>query len=213
MVCAQGSCPLSYFSFDASGIQPFTISYPDAARETLLTAGQGFCRAGYDLVSGSVRASSGTGGAYAHSEAGIRDDFTVSGLAPGTPFTIQVRLTLTAQVQRDCSTHGNCGSADGRATLREEPANEATYFAPVSANASIHVTIHGTAGVPFQIFASVGTRTSATAGIYGGFASVIGLLDFVDLPVGSRIVSCKGYLQDPVAISRTSWGRLKQGYR
>ena len=215
--CAQSTCPLSYLSFGAYGIPPFTVFYQDAVRETSFTIGnqftwQAYCQAGYDLVRGQVRAGSAQVG-YAVAIAGANDEYVATGLAPGAPFTIRARLNLNAVITRRCTPHGHCDDAVVQATLREGLANEATVQVVGSIETSIYVTIQGTAGFAFPIFASVRTEATADEGL-GSDGSASAFLDFVDLPAGVRITSCQGYVQDaPVAISRSSWGRLKQSYR
>jgi hypothetical protein len=199
---AQEGCPLGYLS--CSSPMPNLQYYQEAARETVCAGGS----AGYDLGRGEVRAhaqSFSTSG----SEAGTSDEFVATG--PGTTFTIRARLSMTAVTERYCSPHGHCGDGFVRIVLREGPGNEASHQTYSTGSASIHVTIQGVVGVPFQVFASV---LALATYFPGGYASVTARLDFADLPAGFRITSCGGYGQDaPVAVSQSSWGRLKRAYR
>lgn len=200
---AQGACPLNYLSFNWGSL---TSHYTDAVKDTFFATPSGFSAAGYDLVRGQVRARA-LGNASA--EAGVSDDYTVSGGTPGTPFTIRARLDLATSTESSCDDHGHCSSASARAILREGSSNEATYSSSQSPIASIEVTVQGTVGVPFRLFALAGASTCACGGP-GPSAELQALLRFADLSAGLRITSCQGYVQDaPVAISRSTWGRLK----
>lgn len=212
MAQAQGSCPVNYLSLNSGQI---LISTQDPVREIELRSNPGICGARYDLIRGEVWAGGATSGSSQSGEAGVSDDYTASGAPPGTPFTLRARLSLTAQIFEACGLSPPYHCSDGYvvAILREGPSNEAYYSSEVTQTSSIEVTIQGMVGVPFRIFASADARGRGGGG-RSGSATLLALIDFIDLPAGSRITSCQGYQQDaPVAARPSTWGRLKSVYR
>ncbi len=55
---------------------------------------------------------------------------------------------------------------------------------------------------------------ASQGGINGGSASDLEELSFAGLPPGYAVVSCEGYISNPVvSVRRDTWGRLKLSYR
>lgn len=155
---------------------------------------------GYDIPQGTLQAdfwTTSTGSA----SASFQDEFRLEGMTPGTSSRLRARLVVdfrwckgltTATLRtadRDTFVHrgGECGS-DG---------------------AVLELEFNVRAGEPFRVGADV-----YTDGYENGWSTAQGRLTFADVPPGTRITSCNGYVQDsPVPVKGASWGSIKATYK
>lgn len=152
----------------------------------------------------------------------VRDRFFVEGLPAGTPFAIEARLAVSGVTASGCGPardvpsgtiitqllHGaNQQSATASSSdAPPYPPQVCTYSGAL--NQTLVLTIPGVAGEGFDLSALFYSNAS------NGESSVGGTLSFAGLPAGSRVTSCKGFVQhSPVSAAASSWGRLKRIYR
>jgi hypothetical protein len=148
----------------------------------------------------------------------LRDAFTVTGPATGTPVALHLRLRFHGY---ENWAGGCCPDSQVRvAVLPLEP--QAGDPAPV--------WTFGKSGFPYQLYnfadsldftlqrtagAPVGIEIHALSHLTGASSmNLIGSFSFLDLQPGWTVTSCKGYrAEQPVPAVRTSWGSLKATYR
>lgn len=133
-------------------------------------------------------------------------DFIVTGVPPGTPLTIQARISVNASafwsgvylpvVNRTYGWLQEAGA--GRV---EAVASAGTTNARVTIVVDRWVSISNVAGEPFRL--TMGAGSESREG--GGTVSV--QLFFHNLPVGSDVHSCA--VGPPVPVRSSSWGGLK----
>ena len=132
----------------------------------------------------------------------IEDDFTVSGLAPGTP------VSLNAHFVVDLS--GSCSTvcANGSANIQDGIGNTVTASGPQSSD-DFFLPVQAVAGQAFRLHFEVSCSNLGPIG-----ASAQGAFSFTGLPAGTGITSCQGYASGtPVAARASSWGSVKILYR
>jgi hypothetical protein len=145
----------------------------------------------------------------------LRDEFTLGGPAPGTPVTLHLRI----RYHGTAGGYGSGPSGGGVISMRAlapEPGDveaQKTYGAPyglsgtMSYSDSLDFFLSRTAGTP------VGIELHADA-TYGYYLDNQMEFVFLDLPPGSNVTSCKGYMQEqPTPALARSWGSLKAAYR
>jgi len=145
----------------------------------------------------------------------LRDEFTVSGPAAGTPIELRLRVHAAGYV--------SAGAGDAQfamLTLALEPfplmvgdqlpqRTWGSVDVEVAFDDSLDLVLHRTAGEPIGIL----IRAQLSVGNYCWGDTHLAFR-FVDLPPGCSVTSCKGYRQDPqVGAESMSWGRVKAAYR
>ena len=145
----------------------------------------------------------------------LRDEFVLAGPAPGIPVTLHLRIRYhgTAGGYGTGPSAGGIISARAVTPLPGDVESQKTYGAPyalsgtMSYSDSLDFFLARTAGTP------VGIELHADAA-YGYYLDNQLRFEFLDLPPGSTVTSCKGYLQEePTPASSRSWGSLKATYR
>jgi hypothetical protein len=132
----------------------------------------------------------------------MRDEFTVVGVAEGTP----IRFSAHLIVQGAISGKGRIWAAIGD-NLAGSDGLDTQVSGPVIADVSTFLEC--TAGVPFLLATELGAAGTTEP---GGTVSATATLRFTDLPAGSAVVSCQKYDVPVPALTRT-WGSVKGTYR
>jgi len=200
---ASSDCPLSCINFtDCTTLPARTVSVGANPSH-----GTGPGTGTYNLPAGTLQASGTSNGGFpGGSVVDAKDRYKVVGIPAGTPLTFNARLDISA-----------FGAQTGffDAKLLEAASNQQSWSASnpgqlmCVVNTSLVVTINRLAGEEFEIT----SRVQASTG-QGGSASTSGSLHFANLPQGSQVVSCQGFVQDfPVPALPASWGSLKAQYR
>jgi hypothetical protein len=177
----------------------------------------GYCsyHTGYDVPAGRLHSGlwGGIYNCWIWSIAKVEDDFTVTGLAPGTSVPLTARLDFTAQWQ--CGACVGSSAAYARVTTAtssvswETPSCNETNLPDCqkTTNSSITAPVQAVAGTPFRVtFETWGAAGESFSGMDGAFS-------FDGLPQGAVIHSCQGYEQGVVPTRPASWGSLKARYR
>jgi hypothetical protein len=135
----------------------------------------------------------------------LDEDFTVNGLANGTPVDLTAQLVVTRTMQYpgefDLTARLSHGS-----DIAEWHVDTAGALAPPYTT-TLGIPLHVVAGTPFRINYFLQSTPSE------GHATLFGIFPFTDLPQGASIRSCRGYSQGAVATQPSSWGRIKATYR
>ena len=169
--------------------------------------------AAFDIPAGTFEVSISEGGSM---HLWLRDSFTITGPAAGTPIAFHMRFQVQGSVNwtsygpaqqvqvtvRPLELHAGDAATEWGFGLSSEP--RTTYpFA-----SSFDITLQRLAGEPIGIEIDVQTAISnaGSTRLYGSFS-------FPDLPQGWSVDSCKGYHRDqPVPAIPTSWGSVKATY-
>jgi len=147
----------------------------------------------------------------------VRDEFTVTGPATGSPVPLRVRLRFSGAACGYGPYPG--GTATGTMSLRlldplpgENPAS-VPFSVPYSQNCfvsfadSVDLVFTRPAGTPFGLEIHGDAAHGYNFSNYAQFV-------FLDLPPGARVTSCKGYTQEqPTPAQAASWGSVKAAYR
>ena len=169
--------------------------------------------ASFDIPAGKFSLAVGEGGEM---RLWLRDAFTVTGPAPGTPIALHMRVRMQGYINWT----GCCPDSQlfvGLSALEPQPSDPAPHWSLLKAgpyNAelysdSLDITLQRNAGEP------VGIAIYALDRIHNaGSARLEGTFTFVDLQPGWTVSSCKGYaLDQPTPTVPGSWGRVKAAYR
>jgi hypothetical protein len=152
----------------------------------------------YDLAHGTLQSFTWgkENGGFTSVEAG--DDYRIEGLPAGTMVDFAADLVLAAT---------GCGGYDGGGfgdILVRDGANQVELVVKspafnqcASENRTLRLELHKPAGVPFRL-----TYRLRAGGDFRGSGSAQARVEFLDLPPGTRIVSCHGYVQDAPTATR-----------
>ena len=216
---AHATCPTSTYYW--GGLNPVTpIPMIAAANDTTFRSQPCESMHGrYQLNAGLLLAA--TYGCPAYSsfpavtglETVVEDDFTVTGLAPGTPVTIDAVLDLRGLAE-SFSEPGGGGGGRVRGLIREGASHEVvleratTPSSSVNLNESLTLTVNAVAGTPVLL------RFAVRAECMDGRAEMEATFRFAGLPPGAFVQSCRGYTSTaPVPTRTTTWGALKTHHR
>lgn len=200
---AFSDCPLSCIDVAT----PSCTTLPTRSASVGAVHGAGPGNGQYNLPAGTLQAGgNGTGGIGGGAGVDARDRYHVVGLPAGTPLTFTAKLDLS----------GFSGqSGFFQAILLEGTSNQQTFSGSnpgllmYGFSTSLVVTINRLAGEEFEITSTVRAGTGPV-----GSATFSGALHFANLPPGTQVVSCQGFVQDfPVPALPASWGSLKAQYR
>jgi hypothetical protein len=145
----------------------------------------------------------------------LRDEFVLEGPAPGTPVTLRLRIRYQGSAGGYGPSFPAATASIAARAIVEEPGDlpaAASFQSDYSGGVvdfsdSLDLALARTAGAPVGMV----IHTSVA---HGYLVNVTLELEFVDLPPGSTVTSCKGYLQEqPVPALTRSWGELKAAYR
>ena len=168
----------------------------------------------FDAAAGlAVVTSSGNVRAIAQVEG--RDQFEVGGLPTGTVVSFTVRLHVSGTVSAQCGP-GGCAVASLSARLWDVPSNMLLFAVSTpssSADGALDLPLSRVVGEPFTLFTSTTAYAYSASPVFRGTSNGQTTLDFVGLPSGAYVFSCKGFLTAPVATAGSSWGRVKVHYR
>jgi len=216
------TCPQGYFCANIGPCGKSVCWYSSAAaRDTLVyidCCGYGFqpLGQGYDLSLGHAYSNargcldSGSTGSL-----GTYDVFHLIGPQPSPVLTFRARFRLQGGVANE---GGGFRSASASGSLREIGAMSDSFYVgvghPFGESAGIDTTLgiqlSHTVGAEFTLF---GWLSSSAFGA-GSTSTIESQLSFEDLPPGYAVVSCQGFVSDPIVPARSlSWGRLKAIYR
>ncbi len=169
--------------------------------------------AAFDVPAGTFSVSVSEGGEI---RLWLRDAFTVSGPAPGTPIVLHMRVRL----QGGMNWTGCCPDTQlfvGLSPLEPHAGDPSPHWSllhsgPYQAfnySDSLDITLQRTACEP------IGIEIHAIAAIHNAGSDFLdGSFTFPDLPPGWAIASCKGFhAEQPVPALPVSWGRVKSIYR
>jgi hypothetical protein len=170
--------------------------------------------ASFDIPAGMFKVAISEGGSM---RLWLRDTFTITGPAAGTPVTFHMRFQVDGSVNwtsygplqqvqvdvRPLEVHAGDTPAAWGFGLTTEPRTAYPF-----AN-SFDLTLQRLAGEP------VGIEIDAQSAIQNaGSTRLNGTFSFPDLPPGWSVTSCKGYHADrPVPALPKSWGHVKAAYR
>jgi len=170
--------------------------------------------AAFDVPAGTFKVWIAEGGSM---HLWLRDSFTITGPATGTPVTFHMRFQVDGSVNwtgygppqqvqvavRPIEVHAGDALAEWGFGLTSEP--RTTY--PFTG--SFDIALQRLAGE------SVGIEIEAQSAIHNaGSTRLNGTFSFPDLPQGWSVNSCKGYHKDqPVPAIARSWGDVKAAYR
>jgi hypothetical protein len=170
-------------------------------------------RASFDIPAGTFKVAVSEGGSM---HLWLRDAFTITGPAPGTPVTFHMRVHVEGYVnwtgygppQQVQVTVRPLEPLPGESSTAWGYGLSGPYNAQLYAN-SFDISLARTAAEP------IGIEIDAQSEIHNaGSTGLNGTFSFPDLPPGWSIQSCKGYRVDqPVPAIPTSWGHVKAGYR
>jgi len=164
---------------------------------------------GFDISKGTMYAHSVSGFGGCSPDLTVEDDFVVSGLPAGTLVQLVAHL--------DLSLSGGCilGPGYASASIREGLGPPAAAEWDVcelglgggKINTSLTVFVSATAGVPFRMRYTLGTNCGEAQALLNGAFS------FDGLPANAVITSCNGFVEGPVQVRTSTWGRIKGLYR
>jgi hypothetical protein len=168
--------------------------------------------ADYDVPAGTIRLGYNE---WMWVAVSLRDEFTLTGPLHGTPITLHLRIRFHGSA----GGYGSGPSAGGVVSARAldplpgDADAQKDYGAPYGLSGtttfsdSLDFFLARPAGSP------VGIEIHADA-TYGYALDNQVQFEFLDLPPGSNVTSCKGYSQDePVPALPVSWGHVKAAYR
>ena len=172
-------------------------------------------QATFDIPAGKFQVAVGEGGAM---RLWLRDAFTVTGPAPGTPIAVHMRVRVHGGLNWDGACCPDSQAHVDLTPLEPQVGDSPAHWSfgktsgPFTAypfSDSLDITLQRTAGAP------IGIEIHAVADIQAPSSSNIeGEFTFPDLPQGWTVTSCKGYRKDqPVPAASASWGRVKAIYR
>lgn len=208
---ARSDCPVTtYVTYPAPFVSHGLVHDTTFTFPTFNTTASGR----YNVGAGQIGAESQSPCCVANIEAVHEDDFTLIGIAPGTPFTLTATAQFTGRViSNDAPPPIGDGGASITGRLRDALGNEVTAGTSVGGTGDIaldrtvSLPVTGTAGTPFRL------RFSAEALTKAGFATIQGELSFA-LPAGASLISCRGYNSAaPVPVRTATWGSIKALYR
>jgi hypothetical protein len=159
----------------------------------------------YDLPAGTLSGMRRRMTAPLHLAIELADEFTITGLPPGTSVALTADWAFRAAY--------DLGSAPGgvaiRARLLEGAANVVEFQeSGLDRREAIQLPIAAVAVTPFTLR----SRVEFTA--RDGRARSEGALTFYGIPAGAALVSCRGYRQDGVVPALPlTWGAVKSRYR
>jgi hypothetical protein len=114
--------------------------------------------------------------AWVEASVSTGDDYVVLGGLPfGTPITIRAQLTASV-------------SGSGAGMIQEGTTNSASGVGP------LEIVINSTVGAPIRILCELGLFAQGNW-LFQGIATGNAGLTFLDLPPGTTITSCQGYVQ------------------
>lgn len=168
---------------------------------------------GWDMPAGYVHMYST--GTLAGVVVDMYDDFDVTGVAPGTPVTVQARLSVDGAVWTTGCGGSGCGGMyevafwHGTDSLRVLHSDH-LFSGRTDHHDELVLPVTITAGTPerLRVYAH-GQRTPGGAHQSEAHCR----LTFVVQDAAIGVVSCKTYSLAPVPTRPTSWGRLKSLYR
>jgi hypothetical protein len=170
----------------------------------------------YDIPQGTIHFSAlGEINQYRRCNVELRDHFTVHGLPEGTPIALKLRVRFQIDGASD---GGPFGGLVFNLEARGYPGVQGDMYTTRQASVGrgslnldevYEVVLHRTAGVPIG--------WEIVSGLYVGEAShctVDLAFEFADLPPGTSVTSCNGFLQEgQVPAALTTWGKVKAAYR
>jgi hypothetical protein len=166
--------------------------------------GDGLVRRGgaYDLVGATLSGSSRSIFDLIATIVIARDEYVLTGLPVGSPVSFDVELNGTATLTTGSGTSGLSVRREGGAIASRGGGN---WSGPVV----LH--LDEKAGEPFVLRYALGQSTLTIGTLTE--VSCSGSFHFLNLPPGSHITSCQGYVQDAVPTATASWGMMKAIYR
>ena len=201
---ARAQCPPSAVRCELDTYAPTDPTYSLQCSNTIL----GVSRIDFDVPQRQFEV--GSFDSYYGAELILQDAFTVSGPAPGTPIALRLRVRFNgfthglgrALVAAFPTTFEAGDDTTSRLFECDPQCGMASFFQD-----SLDLAITRPAGTPF------GVALQGFVGYQFG-ARLWARYEFVGLPPGTSVTSCKGFNQEqPVPASLRSWGRLKAGYR
>jgi hypothetical protein len=173
-----------------------------------------------NLILGTAQLT-GSGGGGEQSGAcwlNATDLYQIVGPASADPIPFEVRAQLTGSVTASLNTYPFIGQvcdgvsvqfhlSSGAAFVEFTEANSFQPCAGKTIDADLALPLAKLPGESFPV------QYHLQSNNHGGVGTIRGEVAFANLPAGYSIVSCQGYVGQPVASLPTSWGRLKQAYR
>ncbi|MEP7028854.1 MAG: hypothetical protein ABI960_09695 [Candidatus Eisenbacteria bacterium] len=163
---------------------------------------------GFDIPNATLYTTACSSFGTCHPRVTVEDDFTLSGLPPGTPvaFTARFEVALTGS--------NLMGPGSGDARVVEGASNTSSVhhnlndFYGNTVSTPLSVPVIAIVGTPFHILYEV-------TGVVGELCYVEwhGTFLFADLPSGVAVNSCNGFVQAATPAHPVSWGSLKAAYR
>ena len=146
------------------------------------------------------------------------DLYQVVGPASAVPIPLEVRVHVTGSVTAELRSWPFIGLVCGGAQMNFKLFSGAAStqfvgvndFQPCAGKSFVTDLVLPLARLPGEQF-PVGYDLFISS--HGGTGTMRGEVSFANLPAGYSIVSCQGYVGQPVPIVARSWGRLKQAYR
>jgi hypothetical protein len=146
------------------------------------------------------------------------DLYQIAGPASVDPIPFEVRVRLTGGVTASLNTYPFIGQVCDGVSVQFHLSSGAAFVEFNEANSSqpcAGKTIASDLALPLAKLPgeSFPLQYHLQSNNHGGEGTIRGEVSFANLPAGYTIVSCQGYVGQPVANLPTSWGRLKQAYR
>jgi hypothetical protein len=171
--------------------------------------------ASFDVPAGAFHVGILEGGDI---ELTLRDAFTVTGPAPGTPIALHMRVRVHGFVNWDGTCCPDSQAHVDLAPHEPQPGDPETHWSFGKSSGpmtqypfadSLDITLQRTAGAP------IGIEIHAFSFLHAPSSSdIVGTFSFPDLPQGWAVTSCKGYHREqPVPAAPVSWGSVKAAYR
>jgi len=207
----QEPCPASCVALRYGAMSCGTAPVRDSS-----TALPSLCRASYDLIAGTARASADSRSETAPARAAVegRDRYVVTGLAGPTPLV--ARLEFHVVLRSSCE-YFQCSSSWAHVGLigqgRSASFDQGSYDLSqnVDLRSSVEITLDVVPDVAFDLMFQLETNAEYTTN--NANTLLTSELRFPDLPPGARVHSCQGYLDGTVPATPASWGRVKAIYR
>ena len=201
---ANATCPASSYDFTGEPVSitaPYTsqyYNYDDGYGDT------GTSSIDFHFPNAQIDTSVTSYG-YASSMALVTmvDDFTVMGLAAGTPVSLVAHLRVDGD-----GMNSMLGTASVSGSIQDDAGHHAQTTG-ISFHGTLDLPLNEVAGTPFRL------TISGQANCYlNASTSMAGHFSFTGLPSGAGVVSCEGFVSDPsVPAHSTSWGKIKAIYR
>lgn len=171
--------------------------------------------ANFNVPTGTFEVYVGEGG---NIDLWLRDAFTVTGPAAGSPIALHMRVRVHGGLNWDGACCPDSQAHVDLVPLEPQSGDPSTHwsfgkssgpYASYPYSDSLDITLQRTAGQPIGIEIHAQSHLSGpdSGDLQGEFL-------FPDLPQGWTVASCKGYRKEqPVPATPMSWGHVKAAYR